>query len=233
MLTLMTYPRNGAVFSLSPFCVKAALLLSFAKVPWQREDLNDPRKMPHRKLPVLRTANRLIADSSEIRRYLEEQGTDFDPELSVREKAQAQALASMAEDSLYFYVVRDRWDNDQVWPTIRDNYFSEIPALIRRPITGAIRRSVHQGLQFQGLGRFSDSDRMQRLDTQLLAISSLLKEHPFLMGNHLTSADLSVAAMLQALRSTMVQTPTVDRISGDVVLSGYVDRIFHEAVPLP
>lgn len=233
MLTLLTYPRNGAVFSLSPFCVKAALLLTYAKLPWQREDLDDPRRMPHRKLPVLRTGSGLIPDSDDIRRYLERQGVDFDPGLSVKQKAQAQAFISMAEDSLYFYVVRDRWDNDLVWPTIRDTYFQGVPALIRRPVTGAIRRSVHQGLQFQGIGRFTDSDRMGRLDRQLQAISEQLGDGAFLMGDHLTSADLSVSAMLQALRSTMINTPTVERIVGDPVLNPYVDRVFQEALVLP
>lgn len=233
MLTLLTYPRNGTVFSLSPFCVKAALLLSYAQKTWKREDLNDPRKMPQRKLPVLRTARGLIADSANIRQYLEAEGTDFDPGLSPREKAQAQMLVRMAEDSLYFHVVRDRWDNDLVWPTIRDNYFSEVPALIRRPVTNAIRRSVHQGLQFHGVGRFSDAERLARLDTQLRALSELLQGSSFLMGAQVTSADFSVASMLQALRSTMMQTPTVDRVAGDAVLSRYIDRVFDEAVVLP
>lgn len=233
MLTLLTYPRNDDVFSLSPFCVKAALLLSYANQRWQRQDLNDPRKMPHRKLPVLRTPKDLISDSSNIRRYLEQQGTDFDPGLSVRERAQAQALTRMAEDSLYFYVVRDRWDNDAVWPTIRAKYFNEIPAVIRRPVTGAIRRSVHQGLQFQGVGRFDDAERMDRLEQQLRAISGLLQDSAFLMGERITSADFSVAAMLQAMCSTMVETEVVRRVADDPLLSGYLDRVFQEAVPLP
>jgi glutathione S-transferase len=233
MLTLLTYPRNGEVFSLSPFCVKAALLLNHARAHWQREDLRDPRKMPHQKLPVLRTGKRLISDSANIRRYLEVEGADFDPGLSKRERAQAQSLIRMAEDSLYFYVVRDRWDNDTVWPTIRDNYFQEVPFLLRRPVTGAIRRSVHKGLQFQGTGRFSDSERLARLDSQLQAVTDLLEGQDFLFGKRVTSADMSVAAMLQAMASTMVPTPTVERVKGDPVLWGYLTRVFDSGGQMP
>ena len=232
MLTLLTYPRHNDVFSFSPFCVKAALLLTYAGQNWQREDLKDPRKMPHRKLPVLRTPAGLVPDSSEIRRYLETKGTDFDPGLSSRDKAYAQVLIRLAEDTLYFHVVHDRWANEAVWPAIRDAYFSEIPSLIRRPVTHSIRQTVCTGLAFQGTGRFAEREREDRLEQDLQAVTTLLKDNAFLLGGQITSADFSVAAMLQAMCSTMVETSLVRRISDDPVLSGYIDRVFHEAVPL-
>jgi glutathione S-transferase len=232
MLTLLTYPRHGEVFSLSPFCVKAGLLLTYAGQPFQREDLNDPRKMPHRKLPVLRTPAGLVPDSDNIRRHLEAKGADFDPGLSSRDKAHAQALIRLAEDTLYFHVVRDRWANEAVWPSIRDAYFGSIPALIRRPVTHSIRQSVCTGLAFQGTGRFSESERTGRLEQDLQAVTVLVKDSPFLMGSQITSADFSVASMLQAMRTTIVETSLVLRISDDPVLSGYVDRVFLETVPL-
>ena len=232
MLTLLTYPRHSDVFSYSPFCVKAALLLTYAGLDWKRQDLKDPRKMPHRKLPVLRTPAGLIPDSNEIRKYLEAKGTEFDPGLSSTDRAYAQVLIRLAEDSLYFHVVHDRWANEAVWPSVRDAYFAEIPSLIRRPVTHSIRQTVCTGLAFQGTGRFTERERKDRLEQDLQAVTTLLKDGAFLLGPHITSADFSVASMLQAMRSTMVETSLVRRISDDPVLSGYVDRVFHEAVPL-
>ncbi|MGR3761376.1 glutathione S-transferase family protein [Roseobacteraceae bacterium NS-SX3] len=232
MLTLLTYPRHGAVFSFSPFCVKAALLLAFSGVTWRREDLNDPRRMPHSKLPVLRTPGGLVADSSGIRAWLEQRGTAFDPGLGPREQAQAQVLIRMAEDTLYFCVVQDRWANDAVWPTLRDKYFSELPAVIRRPVTSAIRRSVRKGLHFQGTARFSETERRERIELDLRAVAELLRGQDFLFGSSVTSADFSVAAMLQALASNPVKTPLAERVLGDGVLIPYVNRVF-ETVPLP
>lgn len=64
-------------------------------------------------------------------------------------------------------------------------------------------------------------------------VMTLKTDNPFLMGGQITGADFDVAAMLQAMRSTMVDTGLVRRISDDPVLSGYGDRVFLEAVPLP
>ena len=95
MLTLLTYPAGYGQFSLSPFCVKAAYLLHLSGQPWKRQDLNDPRKMPHAKLPVLRTEDRLVPDSDGIRYWLEERGAVFDAGLNTRQSGQSQALITL------------------------------------------------------------------------------------------------------------------------------------------
>lgn len=123
MLTLLTYPGSANTFSFSPYCVKAALLLCFADVTWRRKDKTDPRSMPHQKLPVLKTEQKLVPDSDGIRTWLEQKGTDFDPGLTASERAQSRALIRMAEEHLYFHVVQDRWADDRVWPILRSRFF--------------------------------------------------------------------------------------------------------------
>lgn len=232
MLTLLTYRKGFGQFSLSPFCVKAAYLLQHSGQRWQRQDLNDPRKMPHGKLPVLKTEARLIADSDSIRLWLQEQGADFDPGLSDIQKGQAQAVIRMAEEHLYFQLVMDRWGNDAVWPTIRETLFKDIPGLLRKPIANSLRRNLIKGLTTQGIARFSEQERMVRLNRDLQAIGSLLQEAPFLFGDLPTSADFSVAPILAAMRSTPVQTQVTRRVNDDPVLTGYLDRV-DQTVPLP
>lgn len=232
MLTLLTYPSGFGNFSNSAFCVKAGYLLALSGQPWKREDTLDPRKMPYSKLPVLRTDERLIADSDSIRLWLESKGADFECGLTDMQKAHSQALIRMAEDSWYFHVVLDRWGNDETWPTVRDTLFSQIPALFRRPITNKIRKSVLAGLSVQGISRFSESDRMARFERDLQAIHTYLWQSPFLMGDKPTAADLSVAPMLAGMRNTPGQTLLSRRISQDKMLTDYLDRV-EQAIPLP
>ncbi|MBE1285475.1 MAG: glutathione S-transferase family protein [Rhodobacteraceae bacterium] len=231
MLTLLTYPGNAQTFSLSPFCVKAAMLLQRSGLPWKRQDLTDPRKMPNQKLPVLKTPERLIPDSGVIQNWLEAKGMDFDPGLSALAKAQSLALIRMAEEHLYFQIVLDRWCNDQVWPVLRETFFGEIPAILRRPIANGIRTKVLRGLDFQGAGRYAPEQRKAKLEADLAAIAGIVRERGFLMGGDLTSADYSVAPMVAAMVETPVETDLVRRVSADPVLMGYVDRV-KAAVPL-
>ena len=232
MLILLTYPGTPTAFSLSPFCVKAAMLLARSGLPWQREDLSDPRRMPHQKLPVMKTEDRLIADSDGIRDWLEAQGLDFDEGLCKQDRARARALTHMAEEHLYFHVVHDRWNNDAVWPAIRDSYFSSIPRLLRGPITSNLRKTVQKGLGFQGTARFALHERLHRIDKDLRAVADLLQDRPFLMGDTICSADLSMGPMLAAMAETPVETDLTRRVTGDTELMGYIDRV-RKAAPLP
>lgn len=231
MLTLLTFPAAFGLYSASPFCVKTACMLQTAGLQWRRSDMLDPRKMPHRKLPVLRTPDRLVPDSELIRDWLESQGADFDAGLSETQKSQSRALIRLAEEHLYFHIVHDRWTNAEVWPILRDTFFVEIPALIRRPVSNSVRKSVLKGLDAQGVSRFSNTERMDRLDRDLEAVSAYLRQKPFLMGEKPTSADMSVWPVLDAMRATPADTPLTRRIKNDSLLSGYLDRV-EQAIPL-
>ncbi len=232
MLTLLTFPAGFGLFSLSPFCVKAAYLLQMSGLPWQRQDLDDPSEMPHRKLPALDTGQVLVADSEAIRAWLETQGADFDPGLSDLQKAYSRALIRMGDEHLYFHLIMDRWGNDNVWPTIRETLFHGVPTPQRQPIADGIREALLMGLQTQGIARFSKPQREEMLERDLHALAVILKQMPFLFGNSPTAAGLSIAPMLAAMRATPVRTGLVTRLAKDRVLSDYMLRMT-QAMPLP
>ncbi|WP_424831700.1 glutathione S-transferase family protein [Ruegeria sp.] len=231
MLTLLTFPAAFGLFSASPFCVKTALMLEHSGQKWQRSDLLDPSKMPHQKLPALRTPERLLPDSDLIRDWLEAQGADFDQGLSDIEKAQSRALIRMAEEHIYYHIVLDRWGNDQVWPILREMFFSGIPALIRKPVSSAIRKSVMKRVDGQGVSRFSDAERTDRLESDLEAISAYLWQSPFLLGDRPTAVDMSVGPILATMRATPADTPLTRRIKQDNLLNSYIDRM-EQAIPI-
>ncbi|GAA6161769.1 glutathione S-transferase family protein [Ruegeria sp. HU-ET01832] len=231
MLTLLTFPAAFGQFSASPFCVKTAYMLQLSGQSWQRSDMLNPSKMPYQKLPVLRTSQRLVADSDLIRDWLETQGANFDADLSDIQKAQSRALIRMAEEHIYNHVVLDRWGNDEVWPILRDMFFTEVPALIRRPVTHAIRKSVMKRMDGAGVSRFSDTERTDRLERDLEAISAFLWQSPFLFGESPTAADMSVGPVLAAMRATPKETQLTRRIKTDTLLNSYLDRL-EQAIPL-
>lgn len=176
----------------------------------------------------------MIHDSDNIRTYLEQHGADFDAGLSDMERATSRAFIRMAEEHLYFHCVLQRWGEDGVWPTIRDQYFSAIPSILRSFVTNKIRKGVLQGMNMQGLGRLTPQERMQRIEPDLTAITTRLWHGKFLFGDKPTAADASVAAMLAAMRATPGQTLLKSRIAEDEILCRYIDRATNAmSVPSP
>ena len=230
MLTLLTYPAMFGQFSASPFCLKAACLLAASGQPWQRQDLLDPRNMPHGKLPVLRAPEGLISGSDRIQAYLEAHGAAFDHGLDPRQQAAAHGFVRLAEEHLYLLLVLDRWGNDDVWPTIRESYFASIPGILRRLVTNRLRAAVLRGLHVQGIARLSPTERLERAEQDFAAIRDQLAQAPFLFSDEPTRADFSVAAMLLAILATPGTTALQRHLSADPVLSAYAGR-FAAAVP--
>ncbi|WP_370399808.1 glutathione S-transferase family protein [Sulfitobacter sp. JB4-11] len=224
MITLITFAPAFGQPAASPFCVKAIWLLNLSGLPWQREDIADPRKMPKQKLPAIRADGQIIPDSENIRTYLEAQGADFDAGLSDMEKSTSRAFIRMAEEHMYFHIVLDRWGDDTVWPIIRDEYFNAIPKLLRSVVTNKLRKACLQGMDRQGLGRFTPEERLARLEDDLSAIATRLWHGPFLFGERPTAADASVGAMLANMRATPGKTLLKTRIAEDEILCRYIDR---------
>lgn len=203
------------------------MLLNMAGWEWTPEFLSDPRKMPYAKLPAIRVNGEIIADSDNIRAWLERQGADFDDGLCAKDRAYSRALIRMVEEHLYFHVVYDRWADDAVWPVIRDTYFKMIPRPIRDLVTGSIRRPAVASLKQMGIGRFTPEERLARAEPDLKAIADLLTG-PFLFGDKPTAADASVAPQIAGMMATPVATLLGDRLRRDKVLVDYVARV-HEA----
>jgi glutathione S-transferase len=226
MITLLTFAPMFGEAAASPFCVKAIWLLTMSGQDWQREDLFDPRKMPKGKLPAIRLADgSLIHDSDNIRTHLESLGTDFDAGLSDMERATSRALIRMAEEHMYFHIVLDRWGDDAVWPVIREAYFNSIPKLLRGIVTNKLRRDCLKGMDHYGLGRLTPSERIDRIEPDLKAITTRLWHGPFLFGETPTAADASVAAMLSNMRATPGKTMLKTRVAEDEILCRYIDRM--------
>ncbi len=184
----------------------------------------DPRKMPYGKLPALRVADRIIADSDNIRAYLEQQGHDFDAGLSKTDRATSRAFIRMAEEHMYFHQVMDRWAVDANWEKVRVELFNVIPRMVRGIVARKLRKNLLRSMHGQGIGRFNAQERLARIEPDFQAIAAHLQDGGFLFGAHPTAADASVAAVLGGIAASPTPTPLSQRVQKDAVLSAYVAR---------
>ena len=182
MLTLITFSGGFDQPSHSPFCAKAMGLLRLSGRDWQPKYVTNPANMPLSRLPVLKTADRLIPDSYMIQAWLEGQGADFYPGLDDKDRARAHALIRMTEENLRLGLVYERWLNEECWPIVRDAFFAEVPSLLRKPLASMVRKKARTQLTAHGIAQFSETDRRARLLYDLEAIRQQLDGKAFLFG---------------------------------------------------
>lgn len=224
-ITLIQFKTGFGVPNPSPFCMKAEILLKMAGVDYETEILNDPRKAPKGKLPMIRDGGVDIADSALIRKHLEDRyGADFDPGLSDLEKAQAHAFARMIEERLYWVVLYSRWFDEANWSVIREFWFSDMPPVVRNLLPGIARRMTQKSLYGHGIGRHADTEIYDFGAQDFAALSVQLGDKSFMFGDAPTSLDASAYPIIVNSLIDEMPGPVFDAAKSQANFAGYVER---------
>ncbi|MCP5074990.1 MAG: glutathione S-transferase family protein [Rhodobacteraceae bacterium] len=225
MLTLRIYPPAFGEITGSPFSTKALCLLEKSGLKYQTDVAPDPRKQPKKKFPVLVDSNQVVPDSDQIRDYLEEEyGLDFDEGLTQEQRAVSRAVIRMVEENIYFAIVSNRWRQDENWPVTRQEFFGGLPGVLRKFISGKIRKNVVAALFGQGMGRHTVAEQIERVHHDIKAIETLLGDKPFLFGDKPTAADASVVPMLRAMAFYPKTNQLSDLVLERPVIMDYLNR---------
>lgn len=231
MLHLLTFPPGFDEPSLSPFCVKAMILLEMAGQEWRPEWTAMPPRASYGKLPALRTPDGLIPDSHFIQDWLESQGAELFPGLSAREVAQARAVTVMVEQGLRLGLVNDRWLRDDCWPHLERLAFGGMPAPLRLVVPGMVRGGIRKLLKKQGMATYSEEHRLRILRADLDALDTQLRDRPWLFGAVPTAADAAVLPVLSMLDNLPCDTPLRQLVRRRDSLLAYVTRGRAELYP--
>ncbi|HEY8516225.1 MAG TPA: glutathione S-transferase family protein [Candidatus Binatia bacterium] len=197
-------------FEISPFCDKVRRILNVKRVPYKIEEVPPSKTLtvvrtrnPAGKLPFIVEDDQVVADSTDIAHYLDHRYPrprliPTDP----RERALCHVLEDWADESLYFYEMRLRF-------TLPHNAQRFIPELVkyegnlmRRVAPLGLPRVLRRTLAAQGLGRRPIAAVLRDVDRHVDALSGLLGDRPFLLGESLTLADISVFAQLACIRAS-------------------------------
>lgn len=231
MITLFTF---GPAFGLpdpSPFVSKALVLLKMAGLEFQ-VDTNGLSHSPKGKLPYINDGGVVVADSTFIRFYLEQKyRIDFDAGLTAEQKAVSWAIEKMCEEHLYWSTVYDRWMNDVNFNKGPAIFFERAPAFIRPLIIAIVRKKVRKGLVSQGFGRHTPHEIHQLAIRDIDALSDLIGDKPYLMGDAPCAADAMVFASISSILCKLFDTPVRTHAQGKDNLVAYRDRILARYFP--
>ena len=201
MLELVTLPPAFGMRNVSPFCLKAEMLLTALGVPFKLSELADPRKAPKGKLPYLVAEDgQVIADSELITEHLDAvTGGRVYAGLTPTQKAQGVALARLAEDHLYWLMVASRWLDDDWFPHVVEGFFGIAPKPVRGLVARIARRDVARTYHLHGLGRHSADEQRGFAERDLDALDAAVPATGFLHGEAPNVYDFTVAAMMAGL----------------------------------
>jgi glutathione S-transferase len=202
VITLYTYGPFFGLPDASPFVMKGEMLLKLSKLEYQANNKGFLRA-PKGKLPYIDDNGTIVADTTLIRLHLElKHGIDFDSALSARERGIAWATEKMLEDHLYWVLVYWRWMKDENFAKGPANFFRRAPAFIRPLIIWKVRGNVRRSLHAHGIGRHNEAEMTAMSDRAFEALSLLLGENKYLMGDAPCGADATAFAFIAGSRVT-------------------------------
>lgn len=225
---------SGSYFGLpdpSPFVVKAMMLLKMSGVPFEIQPMSFG-KAPKGKVPYIRDGDLLLGDSHFIGKHLERNhGVDFSGGYSPEDLAKGWAVARMLEEHLYFLLVWDRWMDDENFNNGPREYFNIAPSPVRPIVRAIVRRKVRKMLHAQGLGRHTETERVELGKGDIDAVSSLLGSNRFLLGPRISEADATVYAFLSSTACSIFKHPLVEIIRTNGKLMDYLKNIQSQYFP--
>jgi glutathione S-transferase len=196
-LTLVTLGGAFGLQNVSPFCLKAEMLMKQLGLDYDIDVQPDPRKAPKGKLPYLIADDRTIADSELIVEYLNDitQGRVFDG-LSAKDRAVGLALTRLVDDHLYWIFVASRWLDDEWFPNIVEGFFHIAPRPIRGFIARQARKEITQTYHLQGLGRHTQAEQEGFARRDLQALQDAVHGNGFLFADEPCVYDFALASFM-------------------------------------
>lgn len=231
MITLYTFGRYFGLPDPSPFVMKGEMLLKLSKLDYQT-NTKGFGKAPKGKLPYIDDNGTIVADSTLIRLYLEQKySIDFDRALTPRERGVAWAAEKMLEDHVYWAVIYWRWLVDANFDRGPRNFFKRAPAILRPILTRMVRRSVRTRLHGHGFGRHSEAEMTTMASRAFDALSQILGDNKYLMGNEPCGADATAFAFVASTLATLFESPLQVKAASLPNLVAYHDRMMAEFYP--
>lgn len=196
MITLYQFEPFWGLPNTSPFCMKLEAYLRLRSIPYRVESIT-PSQAVCRRLPYIARSDDIYCDAQAIIEMLEsEYDVKLDDLMSPRQCASAAAWRDMIETRLYRQITFMRWADPYGW----ENFYPEIrrafPRIIGEVPLRIMRRRLLRKLSRQGLKSYDTIAAYMEGYNVLDRMADFLGERQFVMGNFVTTLDLTFYAFL-------------------------------------
>ncbi|BAQ15943.1 glutathione S-transferase family protein [Methyloceanibacter caenitepidi] len=231
MITLYTFGPAFGLPDMSPFVMKAEMLLKLAGLVYGT-DTTGFSKAPKGKLPYIDDDGAVVADSTFIRRHIEQKyGIDFDRGLDAEQRAIAWAFERMFEDHVYWAFLHARWVDDENFNRGPRVFFQRLPMPMRLIVPRVARRQMKAQVMGQGIGRHSDAEIVELGTRSLDAAAAFLGEKTYMMGEEPGGLDATAFAFLTHALCPVFETPLRTGAERHDNVKAYVGRMAERYFP--
>jgi glutathione S-transferase len=180
----------------APFPLKLATWLRMAEIPFDFVVANDPSKGPKGKSPWIEYGTVRMGDSSIIIKHLEERfGIDLDPPLDARQRALAVSVQRMLEEHFH-----QCFEHQLFFGRGGEERLHELAATMPIPlrwlVPTVLKRAFGKQLYARGMGRHAEDIIIAQGKSDLDALSELLGEQSYFLGEQPSSIDACVFGFL-------------------------------------
>ncbi|MCP3978262.1 MAG: glutathione S-transferase family protein [bacterium] len=234
-ITIIQYPGLSRNKTLSGPCGKVHMALALKGQPFEIHNVQTPGQAkkfnPRGRVPSVKFGNEIVVDSSDILTEIDRRFPDppLDPDDSLQ-RTRAKMLEDWGDEVLYFYIVWVRWCQPDNFERMCSEVLSKLPVPVRWIIPSYARRAVVKRLSGQGVGLKGEACVRRELYECLDNVAELLRAGPFLVGDRISRADISVGSMLDQLSCELLTPQEAGEIRARPEIPAWLDRL-HEVAP--
>lgn len=142
-------------------------------------------------------------------------------------------MERLLEDRLHFIMLAERWLVDANFEKGPAMFFANVPEPARKQATDEIRTTLRTALHRHGILRHSPHERMQLADCDIAAMSALLGDKPFMLGDRPTALDAIAYGEIASCATPFFDTPLGMLVAKRENLAPYMKRIEDRFFPAP
>src|ERR1700681_1660294 len=225
MISIYGFGPGFGFREISAFVTKTEVQLKMAGLGYVKEKAR-PTASPKGQLPYIQDDAEAIADSTFIRAHIEgKYGFDFDAPLNLQQRAQAWAFERMIEHHVYWALVGARWVDAENFAKGPAHFFDALPEHLREKLREDAQFRVAENYRLSGLGRHAPDDAIDLVARSLSALSLVLAESRYLMGERPCGTDATMFGAIAGILTPFFDSPLRRQVQQFANLNAYLDRM--------
>ena len=187
----------GVPFNTSaPFPLKLETWLRMAGIPYEFVIANDPNKGPKGKSPWIEIGTERMGDSALIIEFLEQRfGINMDAHLGAQQRALAVSVQRMLEEHFHQCFEHQLFFGRGAEERLQE-FAATMPIPLRWLVPTVLKRTFAKQLYARGMGRHAEEVIIAQGKSDLDALSVLLGNQPYFLGDQPSSIDACVFGFL-------------------------------------